>query len=93
MRHRDNAFLWFVGLGLAALVLLSIAAIQVPSEDRAVSAVENLGLHPTNVARGYSWGVLGGCHADDITKFTVRTREGRTIYVCAPLVGGYTIRN
>ena len=83
---------------LAAVILLSWGCAQVPSSDRAERAVENLGLHNVKVVdRSYSWGELGGCHEKNITKFTVvgYTADGvkRTIYVCAPIIGGYTVRN
>jgi hypothetical protein len=91
-------------LVLVALVMLvlgicaNLLFAQVPNEDRALRAVENLGLTDVGVIqRSPAWGVFGGCHQNDVTRFTVMgfTAEGkaRTIEVCAPLVGGYTIRS
>lgn len=76
---------------------LNILAAQVPSASRAERAVENLGMTNAHVThRGLAWGALGGCKSDDITKFTVKATDSRgharTIEVCAPLLGGYTIR-
>lgn len=84
--------------GIAALVLLSLALIHVPSASRAERAVNNLGFHDAHVVkRSYSWGVFGGCHENDITKFTVEATAAdgtdRVVQVCAPILGGYTVRN
>lgn len=90
---------WIVG-GIALIVaalLISWGCSQLPGEGRAVRAAENIGVENAHVTkRAYSWGVLGGCHKDDVTKFTVTgTRNGRlvTIQVCAPILGGYTVRS
>lgn len=76
---------------------LNIASAQVPSGARAERAVEALGMTNAHVThRGLAWGVLGGCKSDDVTKFTVKAIDprghARTIEVCAPILGGYTIR-
>lgn len=89
-----------VGFLLLVLLTLGLAAgcSRIPSEDRAVRAAENLGLtHVRVVSRRYAWGVLGGCKDDDLTLFHLvgTTADGsvRKIDVCAPLVGGYTVRS
>lgn len=91
-----NTIIVFAVLAVLAFAI-SFGASQIPSGDRAVRTAENnAGLENAHVVhRGYSWGVLGGCHEDDLTKFKVQgTRNGRsvTVEVCAPLIGGYTVR-
>lgn len=97
-RQRQNLGFALIGLGLllGALILMLLAA-RIPSGARAERAVENLGMSNAHVThRGLAWGVLGGCKQDDITKFTVKATDPRgqtrTIEVCAPVLGGYTIR-
>lgn len=87
-----------VGILVAVGLLLSFAASQVPGEERAAKAARQIGLRDVEVTkRSYSWGVLGGCHENDVTKFTVVGTDAqgneRTIEVCAPLIGGYTVRS
>jgi hypothetical protein len=94
MRGYGAFFAAFFVLALGANFLLA----QIPNDERAVRAGENLGLTDVRVIdRGMAWGVLGGCHQDDITKFTLTgtAADGstRTIEVCAPIIGGYTVRS
>jgi hypothetical protein len=83
---------------IVVAVLLNCAAAAIPSEHRAQRAVENIGMHNVRVTKQQpAWGVLGGCHEQDVAKFTVvgTSADGQqhTVQVCAPLIGGYTIRN
>lgn len=82
---------------LAVVFSLNWVVYHIPGEGRAVNAAENLGMRNAHVIkRSYSWGVFGGCHENDVTKFTVQgdTDNGtRTIQVCAPILGGYTVRS
>lgn len=85
-------------LAILACIALAIggnlACAQIPGEGRAEQAARNLGMEqPRVVARKPAWGVLGGCHEQDVTKFTVRGIDGRQIEVCAPIIGGYTVRS
>lgn len=86
-----------VALFLFGAFALNLLAVQVPSASRAERAVEALGMTNAHVThREIAWGALGGCKQDDVTKFTVKATDAqgqpRTIEVCAPLLGGYTIR-
>ena len=86
-------FVAFVALGIG----IEFGCSFIPSEGRAISAAENLGMQDARViSRSPAWGALGGCKDDDVTKFTVvGTTNGqqRQIEVCAPLIGGYTVRS
>lgn len=92
---------WMILVGvlfLLSVLLGNFACAAVPGSSRAVRAVENLGYDNVRVeSRGPAWGVLGGCHENDVTKFTLvgRSASGaiRRVEVCAPLVGGYTVRS
>ena len=79
-------------------LLGSFVYAQIPSAGRAERAAENIGLTNVRVeSRGLAWGALGGCKDSDLTKFRVSGTDAhgvrRQIEVCAPLIGGYTIRN
>lgn len=92
----------FIILFVVGAIVLAIGGNYlvslIPGEGRAVQAVENLGYHNAKViSRSPAFENLGGCHTDDVTKFTVRgvAVDGRVhnIEVCAPIIGGYTVRN
>lgn len=92
-----NPFHFFIPAVLIFIALINLICAQVPSEKRAVQAVETIGITDASVIkRQLAWGLLGGCGPQDVTKFTLRgtTIDGRarTIQVCAPLIGGYTVR-
>lgn len=86
-------------MAVAVLFVLAVWLLpKIPSEGRALDAARNVGLTNVHVTgRSYAWGALGGCHEDDLTKFKVSgtAPDGtqRTIQVCAPLIGGYTVRS
>lgn len=90
-------YVLIVVAGVVLALCGSFVLAQIPGEGRARRAAENIGLHDVSVVkRSPAFGVLGGCRDNDVTKFTVRgvaNGVSRTITVCAPLVGGYTVRS
>lgn len=97
MTNDTFGFLAIIVALLLVAVLGNVVCAQVPSASRAKHTAENTaGLTDARVvSRRPAWGVLGGCHEKDLTKFTVEgTRNGQKvrIQVCAPLLGGYTVR-
>lgn len=89
-------FLYFAGI-FALCVLLAAGCSRIPSADRAERTVESLGLNNAHVTgRRYAFGLLGGCKGDDLTLFhvvaTAADGSVRHVDVCAPLIGGYTVR-
>jgi hypothetical protein len=90
MRSLSYVVIFAVVFGLGLLASLGLS--HVPNAERALRAAENVGVeNPVVIKRSPAWGVLGGCHENDITKFTVRGTN-RTVVVCAPLIGGFTVR-
>lgn len=100
MHSRSSLSTWLFALAaVLAVSLLMAGCASLASDSRAIRAAENIGLTNVRVVdKGYSWGVFGGCHEQDITKFKLVGTDARgklrTIEVCAPVpFGGYTIRN
>lgn len=92
---------WILAFAAAVAVVVgsNFACAQIPSENRAVEAVENLGLTNVRVvSRQPAFENLLGCKSADVTKFKLVGTDARGVVrhieVCAPvLLGGYTVRN
>lgn len=90
---------WIIAIICFVVIVIggNFLVAQIPSEARARHAAENVGVENAHVvSRSPAFASLGGCKSDDVAKFTVAgTRNGRpvTVQVCAPIIGGYTIRS
>ena len=94
----DISFFWFIVLAVVVSIVYMAGAGALVSESKARNAAEDLGYTDVTVVDKAVFAVQWrGCSKSDNARFTVRGTsprgDVRTIYVCAGVLKGGTVRS